>query len=191
MTTQYKIVDFTKKMKMKKTILLFAFIATTLVSFGQTKDQELSNAEKFSAKAGSLIQKEFLDIGTVKGAKIMVVQYTDLITATKQSALKFEYESVGKYTSDTKAAVLDADEIDGLIKSIKIIQEKIFPSTATNYTEVSFKSRGGFEAGCYWSKESWSTYIKLEKYDKDSYVFLNKDDFPALLALLEQAKAKL
>jgi hypothetical protein len=176
---------------MKNIILLFAFIATTLFSFGQTKDQELSNAEKFSAKAGSLIQKEFLDIGTVKSSKIKIVKYTDLITATKQSALQFEYESVGKYTSDTKAAVLDADEIDGLIKSIKIIQEKIFPSTATNYTEVSFKSRGGFEAGCYWSKGNWSTYIKLEKYDKDSYVFLNKDDFPTLLAVIEQAKAKL
>lgn len=176
---------------MKKSILLFAIALFTLVSFGQTKDQELSNAEKFSAKAGSLIQKEFIDIGTIKGAKIMVVQYTDLITATKQSALKFEYESIGKYTSDTKAAVLDADEIEGLIKSIKIIQDKIFPSTVTNYTEVSFKSRGGFEAGCFWSKASWSTYLKLEKYDKDSYVFLNKEDFPALLALLEQAKAKL
>jgi len=57
--------------------------------------------------------------------------------------------------------------------------------------QVSFKSRGGFEAGCFWSKASWSTYLKLEKYDKDSYVFLNKEDFPALLALLEQAKAKL
>ena len=55
MTTQNEIINFTKKIKMKKTILLFAFIATTLVSFGQTKDQELSNAEKFSAKAGSLI----------------------------------------------------------------------------------------------------------------------------------------
>jgi len=124
---------------MKKSILLFAIALFTLVSFGQTKDQELSNAEKFSAKAGSLIQKEFIDIGTIKGAKIMVVQYTDLITATKQSALKFEYESIGKYTSDTKAAVLDADEIEGLIKSIKIIQDKIFPSTVTNYTEVSVK----------------------------------------------------
>ena len=121
----------------------------------------------------------------------MVIQFTDLITTTKQSALKFEYETVGKYTTDTKAAILDVDEIDGLIKSIKIMQEKIFPSTATNYTEVNFKSRGGFEAGCYWSKGNWSTYLKLEKYDKDSYVFLNKDDFPQLLTLLEQAKTKL
>ena len=105
--------------------------------------------------------------------------------------MRFEYESVGKYSTDTKSALLDADEIDGLIKSVKIMQEKIFPSLTSNYTEVSFKSRGGFDAGCYWSKGNWSTYLKLEKYDKDSYVFLDKEDFQILLKLLEQAKARL
>ena len=179
-------------MKITKAILATGiFLLATTTTFAQTKEQELSNAEKFSAKAGALIQKEFVEIGSVKDAKILVIYYTDLISNTKQSALKFEYESIGKYSSDTKVAVLDADEVDGLIKSIKIIQEKIFPSIATNYTEVSFKSRGGFEAGCFWSKGSWSTYLKLEKYDKDSYVFLGKEDFTTLLGLLEQAKTKL
>lgn len=183
----------TNKMKnITKAILATGiFLLTATATFAQTKEQELSNAEKFSAKAGALIQKEFVEIGSVKGAKIKVIYFTDLITNTKQSALKFEYESVGKYSSDTKAAILDADEVDGLIKSIKIIQDKVFPTTATNYTEVSFKSRGGFDAGCFWSKGTWSTYLKLEKYDKDSYVFLGKDDFPTLLGLLEQAKTKL
>lgn len=167
------------------------FVLASSATFAETKEQELSNAEKFSAKSGVLIQKEFVEIGSVKSVKIIVVYYTDLITNAKQSAIKFEYEAVGKYTIDTKSAVLDADEVDGLIKAIKIIQEKIFPSTATNYTEVSFKSRGGFDAGCYWSKGAWSTYLKLEKYDKNSYVFLGQDDFPLLLGLLEQAKIKL
>jgi hypothetical protein len=168
---------------------LLLIIATT--SFAQTKEKELSNAERFSAKAGALIQKEFLEIGSVKDVKISVLYFTDLVTNNKQSALKFEYESVGKYSTSTKSAILDTDEVDGLIKSIKIIQDKIFPTTASNYTEVSFKSRGGFEAGCFWSKATWSTYLKLEKYDKDSYVFLSKKDFPVLLGLIEQAKIKL
>ncbi len=172
----------------KTTLAILLFFATGTAILAQTKEQELSNAEKFSAKAGALIKKEFVEVGSVKDAKILVVYFTDLITNTTQSALKFEYEHVGKYSTSTKAAVLDADEVDGLIKSIKIIQEKIFPSTSTNYTEVSFKSRAGFDAGCYWSKGTWSTYLKLEKYDKDSYVFLGKNDFPALLNLLEQAK---
>lgn len=179
-------------MKTSKVFLAVGIsLMVTNVFLAQTKEQELSNAEKFSAKAGALIQKEYLEIGSINDAEISVIYYTDLISNTKQSALKFEYEKIGKYSNDTKTAVLDADEVDGLLKSIKIIQENIFPSTVTNYTEVSFKSRDGFEAGCFWSKGSWSTYLKLEKYDQDSFIFLGKDDFPALLALVEQAKAKL
>lgn len=180
-----------KNILLKLISLILILILSFNSSLGQSKEKELSNAEIFSAKSGALIQKEFVKIGNIKGATIEINYFTDLITNTKQSALRFEYESLGKYSSDTKTAILDADEVDGLIKSIKIIQEKIFPSTVSNYTEVSFKSRAGFEAGCYWSKGTWSTYLKLEKYDKDSYVFLSKEDFPTLLDLLQEAKAKL
>lgn len=180
---------------MKKSILLLIIFSISTTIFAQTqqqiKEQEQSNAEKFSAKAGTLMQKEYLKIGKIKSAEISVVYYTDLINNAKTNAVKIEYEHVGKYSSDTKTAVLDADEIDGFIKSIKLIQEKIFPTVPTNYIEVSYRSRGGFQAGCFWSKEKWDTFLKLEKFDSDSYVWLNKDDFPALLNLLEQAKTKL
>jgi len=78
-----------------------------------------------------------------------------------------------------------------LIKSLKIIQDKILPTTASNYTEVNFRSRSGFSAGCFSKKDSWSAYMKLERYDSDSYVWMNKDDLSKLLALMEQAKSKL
>ncbi len=174
-----------------RNILLLGMILFSFFSFAQTKEQDISNAEKFSAKSGSLIQKEFIEVGILKSAKIQIVNFTDLISNIKQSALKLEYENVGKYSTSTKIAMLDIDEVDGLIKSIKILQDKVFNSKATSYTEVTFKSRGGFEAGCYWSKENWSTYLKLDKYDKDSYVFLAKEDFSTFLGLLELAKAKL
>lgn len=179
---------------MTKAILTLAFIGASLITFAQqpkAKDQETSNAEKFSERAGSLIKKEFIDIGEIKKCELKVIHYSDLMTNQKTSALKFEYEYKSSYSSDTKAAVLDADEIDGLIKSIKIIQEKIFPSTPANYSEVSFRSRSGYEAGCFSKKDSWSTYMKLEKFDSNSYVFMDKDDLSKLLTLLEQAKAKL
>lgn len=82
-------------MNSKTTILICGFILTTIsIGFAQTKEQELSNAEKFSAKAGTLIQTEFIEVGKVKGAEIKVVHFTDLINNTRQSALEFEYESV-------------------------------------------------------------------------------------------------
>ena len=60
---------------MRKTILLFAFVATTTISFGQTKEKELTQAEQFSSQAGTLIERQFIDIGKVKGVEIKVLKY--------------------------------------------------------------------------------------------------------------------
>jgi hypothetical protein len=171
-----------------KKIFLIIFIISFCSVYSQTKEKELSNAEKFSAKSGVLIKKEYVEINVLKSASFKVVIYSDLMNNTKASALRIEYETANKYSTDTKIAVLDADEIVGFIASIKLIREKIFTSSPVIYTEVTFKSRSGFEAGCYWSKDKWNTYLKLEKYDKDSYIFLDKDDFEPLLTILEQAK---
>jgi hypothetical protein len=155
------------------------------------KEKEQSNAEAFSAKAGTLMQKEFIEIGTVKKTKVQVIYYTDLISNIKKSALKFEFDVVSSYSTDTKVAILDVDEIDGLMKSIKLMQDKIMLTVPANYTEVYYRSRGGFEGGCFTSKGAWSCYLKLEKYDSKSYVWLESADLTTLYGLLEQAKAKM
>ena len=114
-----------------------------------------------------------------------------MISEKSTSAVRFEYEVKSSYSTDTKKAMLDADEIDGLLKSIKVMKDRIFPSTSDTYSEVTYRSRAGFEAGCYWSKDKWTTYLKLEKYDGKSYVFLGQEDFTTLYELLVQAHAKL
>src|SRR5690606_19638988 len=101
---------------MKKVIITLSIGFICLFANAQTKEKDLSNAEVFSAKSGTLMQKEFVDIGTLKKCKIKVIYFTDLISNTKQAALKFEYEVASSYSTDTKAAILDPDEIDGLMK---------------------------------------------------------------------------
>ena len=173
--------------------MIFCFVC--LPSFAQdaktVKNVMTSNAEKFSEKSGTLIQKEFADLGDVKKCKVQIATFTDLISNQKTSAVRFEYETANSYGSSTKLALLDVDEIDGLIKSFKIIQDKIFPTTPINYSEVSFTSRSGFEAGAYVGKSGWSAFLKLEKYDSKSFVFIEKEDLPKLISILEQAKSKL
>jgi len=183
---------------MKIGILLF-FIFTLLASVtysqqaktvAETQEKELkSKTEEFSAKSGTLIQKEFIDIGTIKGCQLQIINLIDLIAGDKTSGVRFEYRSA--YSSDTKSAFLDADELDGLIKSIKIIQERILPTAPLNYTEVSYKSRSGFQAGCFQGKKEWSAYLKLESFDNNSYVFLNRDDLDKVLSFLSIIKEKL
>lgn len=177
---------------MKKMILLVMVVITS-IAIGQTKEKELTQAEQFSSQAGTLIERQFVDIGVIKAVEIKVLKYKDLNAGTAKSALRFEFEYKSSYTTDTKIASLDADEIDGLIKSIKNLQANIFSTTREIYTEVTFKSRTGFEAGAYYSpeKSKWTTYVQLEKHDRNSMVFLSTEDFSSLLALIEQAKLKM
>ena len=104
---------------MKKFSLVICLLGIMIISFGQTSEKEMSNLEKFSAKSGTLIQKDFTNVGSVKGISIQVAKLKDLNSDVSLSALRFEYEYKGNYSSDTKIAVLDKDEIEGLIESIK------------------------------------------------------------------------
>ena len=161
--------------------------------YGQkgTVQKQESNAEKFSDKAGTLIEKEYDPIGEVAKCKIQVISFKDLLDGRKITAIEFEYEYRGSYGADTKIAVLDADELDAFLASIRVIREKVMPVAATKYTEVSFKSRGGFMAGCFSKKDKWTGYMKLLQYDSNSYMFFEEGDFGKLAALLQTAKGKL
>lgn len=177
-----------KKLLITSALSLFAFF-----SFGQapdSKDKARSNAENFEIRSGKLIRKEHVKVGTIKGCEIMALHLEDLISKEKSTGVRFEYEYRNSSVSDTKVAVLDPDEVEALIKSLKKIQAEILPKAAEHYTEVSFRSRSGFEAGCYFDvdKKDWSTYLKLEKFDGRSYVFLKAADFPQLIELLVKAQ---
>jgi hypothetical protein len=65
---------------MKKILLLTFLVAITLTSYAQstTKEKDQSNAEIFSAKSGTLMQKEFLALSNIKNCKIEVLHFTDL-----------------------------------------------------------------------------------------------------------------
>jgi retron-type reverse transcriptase len=165
--------------------------STLAFSQNQTVDREQSNIEKFSAKSGTLIEKQFVDVGNLKGVKVQLFIITDMLSNSKASGLRMEYVATGRYSSDSKIAVLDQDELDGLIKSINILKTKVFNTTRDSYTEIIFRSRSGFEAGGYYSDGKWKTFMKLERFDKDSYIFLQPEDFDALAELLQQAKQKL
>jgi hypothetical protein len=52
------------------------------------EEKELTQAEQFSSQAGTLIERQFIDIGKVKGVEIKVLKYKDLNAGTSKSALR-------------------------------------------------------------------------------------------------------
>lgn len=170
-------------------MILFALVIFTSMSLiAQSTVQLLSNAEIFSAKPGALISKDIIKVGNAKTTAIDVVHYTDLFTKETMSAVMFKIASVGKYSIETITVNVDSDEIEGLLKSLLIIKDDLFTKTPENYKEVTFKSRSGFEAGCYFEKGVWVLYIKLNIYDSKSLKTLETSDLPLLIEQLEKAK---
>ena len=177
---------------MKNTIKIVFALLVFNVTLSQERSKDLSNAELFSSQAGTLIEKEFIDVGKINNnTEIKILKITDMISGASIQSLRITTTLKSSYSDDTKIAQLDSDEIDGLIKSLNIIKERVFNTNVTNYTEITFKSRSGFEAGCFWSKNEWKTYLQIEKYDRKSMVWLKRSDFDHFLELLMAAKTKI
>jgi hypothetical protein len=137
-----------------------------------------------------MIKKVNKEIGKVGSTTVKTAVITNLLTSDKSKGIRIEKPSTKQYGSDA-IAFIDEDEIDGLLKSIQLIKEEIAPVVPSDYTEVSFKSRSGFEAGCFVSKEKWSYYLKIDKYNSDSYHFLKDGDLDKFESLIKEAKSKL
>lgn len=142
-----------------------------------------SKIESFSVRKGCLIKKDFKTLGYVKRVEVQVLKLTDVLTGTSVSGIRIKS---GGHAD--RSCYLDADEVDGFLTSGKFLLNSLKPSN--KYVEYQYTSRDGFQAGVHQNKEEFSYFLRLEKHDNDSYVFLDKDDFEWLIEMVESAKIK-
>ena len=155
----------------------------TGVSASDDVDLYSSNTEKFADSAGRLIQKEFVSSGHILDCTIQVVHFTDMIKGTRRNALRF----VNGQQRDT---YLDEDEVSVLTLSMYAIRDKVLSTAPTNFTEAKYKSRSGFEAGCFYEKQHWQLYLQLKRHDTSTVVYMKKADFDVFLQILDNVKEK-
>jgi len=178
---------------MKKSLIIIS-VAFSLITFAQDlkKDLETTKSEKFSQRSGTLLQKDFIDLGNVAGTEVKVLKIKDLNNNESNSSVRFEKQGSGSY-SDTYISAIDKDEVDGLLISIKNLIDNVLKTTPITYTEVTYSSRGGFSLGSYFEekKSKWTSFLKVEKHSSKSMGILSESDLQNLLVLLEQAKTKM
>jgi hypothetical protein len=165
-----------------------------LISKMYAQDKKMSQADEFSLQTGKLLEREFIDIGKFKNIEVKVLHLKDLSTNQGTSALRLEATVTrGTYSSSQKVSSLDMDEVEDLLKAMANLQQNVFNTARENYTEVIFRSRGGFEAGAYFdtSRKKWTAYMQIDRYDKDSSIFLSQEDFSVIQNLVKQAKERL
>jgi hypothetical protein len=175
-----------------KAFALLILLFTSFFSYSQElRNQDIRQESKldlFSKKSGTLIEKEFIKVGKIGAVVMDVVIIKDLIDNSKLSGVKFEYYST---TYGSRYNFIDSDEVDGLIKSLEIMKSSLLTYIRSNYTEVIYQSRSGFEAGAYCDQTGWKLFIKIDEDYKDSFSSLKLEDLNKFLTLLQDAKQKI
>jgi len=173
-------------MKIKVLVLIllnYLCLQGRLLMAQQQKESRKSNTEMFSENAGTLIEKQFMTIGTAGKVEVSVMKVKDLLTDVSYKALRLEY-GVG-----LRIAVLDSDELEALLYTIKKMNDEIFSSSRPVYTEVFFRSRSGFVLGAYCQASSayWAPFIKMDSWGDNGSIFLRPRKYKQLVTLIERA----
>ena len=177
-----------------RNLFITVLILLSLNSFAQVKksdDAPKSQLETFSERAGSMIKKEFVDVGKVNRVKFQVLKLTDILTNATVVGIRMEGQSTGTY-SISKAAFIDSDEVDGLIKALNYVNTTVLNTTPPdNDVEYNFHARSGFAAGVFNYRNKWMGYLKLQRFDTDSQFDFSSEDFAKVKDLIVTAKSKL
>lgn len=176
---------------MKKIVLVTMCIILSLNLSAQKSDAELTKVEKFLDKRGALIQKELTSFHMIFGisdmlevVRVKVIYLESLADKSTQTGILFEYD----YKSKTAVSYLDDDEVDNLIKYIKLAQDKVTTmpvESIKDNTEFTFTSKSGFQFGYFYKKE-WMPFLKINTI----FYFLKKEDVSALVTSLEETGKK-
>ena len=179
---------------MKKILLLALSMVLCIGGFAQeTKGNDSkSKTVEFLKKDGALLKKEFFDIGNISYGNTIIVKFqniliTDVVSKSKVGALRLEIE----YTS----SMLDSDELEACIQSVKYLRDNVINQRATTHTECEYRSRDGVLIGVHSNlrnpEKPWTFYVQAESYTSSSRETLSLDKIDELISLLEKAQAQL
>ncbi len=163
---------------MKKIIFTALLIPITLCAIAQDRADTVrqSRTLRFADSAHGLIHTELIYHGHIVGNTVQILRATDMITGKTQTGLRF---------SDVAGhvAVVDADELPALLAAMNQILAKVVSTKPGTGDEVyCFRSRSGFEAGCYIdNKRQWQLYIQLKWRDNTTVTPLKQLDLEVFL----------
>ena len=185
-------------------LILSCSMMTTFTAFAAEVVDTESEFERVLLKKGSLIVKEFTDcclfeeddyfsnydpsddwFGFTDTLQFQSASILDVETGVKIYALRVTtgyYAS--QYSYGEAVGVMDADEIDGAINTLRYIQQNI--SKMNDYSEVVYKTSSGMEVGAYRSSDGSKIYVKV---DSNATKFYSVDKIDSLIEAFETVSA--
>jgi len=175
----------------KKSLFLFLSAGLSFVSPAQITNNEMSPAESFAARKGTILEKRFDQIGKVGYLNIQIEYLSDLSTNEKIQCVRFDIQQVN--TASGPSVLLDSNEVNEIISFLKYISSNIItrPPVDPN-TEISFTSKYNIGVGCFWQgSNNWTLFIRADAQNPATETDIAKPDIAALLKTLRLAKSEL
>lgn len=178
---------------MVRFMIVFVLLSIPLSVYTQ---KEESDIEGFSRTTSTIIEKEFTPIAKIKAGKglskrilkLELLKVTDLLKSKSEFAISFSFFEPGTYTyGDEKYGYVDQSDISAFVNFLDLLLNDFTKKTYTNYKEYSFQTNGGFKAGAFCSENTWRYFVKLEKYDSKSQIFMTQIQFDALYRKAKEA----
>jgi hypothetical protein len=164
---------------MKKIVFTALLIPVALFAVAQNPADTIrqSRTLRFADSAHALIHTELINHGHIVGNAVQVLRATDMVTGKTLSGLMFTSNVTGY------RVVVDADELPSLLNAInQIIYKVMAAKPAANSEAYCFRSRSGFEAGCYGTNNNqWQLYIQLKWRDSTTITLLKQLDLEVFL----------
>jgi hypothetical protein len=172
---------------MKKIVIGTLLMGASLFALAQNPADTIrqSRTVRFADSAHSLIHTELINHGHITNCTVQIYRATDMITGKTLSGLLF---------SDNQGhqATIDGDELPSLLAAMNHIMNKVIPAApGANHDLYCFRSRAGFEAGCFADKNQWQLYLQLKSHDASTTTLLKKLDVEVFLEDLKDVIAVL
>jgi len=170
------------------------------VAAGPAKKAEPSTAvEKFVARRGRLIVKDFYKVGVVEGKylgsldiQLLVFSAPGAASQDKVFGVRFERPAVKDYESD-ETGFLDFDESSALLEALAFMETLAGRMSSEEHenTEVIYETRGGMRLGFVQSGREQTAFVGVGGPIGGKHVFLTMGALNEVNKLLKQAVARL
>jgi len=177
-------------------IALAVLFLVPVVSFAQVKEEEKAKEpptklEAFLAKKGTLIVKDFYELGELRGLGKMefnaLIIYEPGMENEKIRGMHVEITEEGRY-GKSNTSFLDLEEVESLSKAIAYmadLAEKWKGINREAYTEVKYVTKGDFNVGFYQKGSERRAFASSGYIGKASFI-MKVEDFISMKGIIDK-----
>lgn len=163
---------------MKDFFLTILLTAATLFAVAQDSADTIrqSSTMRFADSTHGLLHAQWINHGHIVGNTVQIYRATDMVTGKTLTGLLFT-DKAGHQ------ALIDADELPALLNAMTYIINKVITTKpGAGQDQYTFRSRSGFEAGCFIdNKSQWQLYLQLKWRNPNTITLLKQLDVEVFL----------